>query len=65
MKKVIRFYTKTIYGNPLDYVLEKGDAEIISKLIGKRTISSVERELIRDLSGGLVEFKEVLAPRVN
>ena len=65
MKKVIRFYTKTIYGNSLDYVLEKGDAEIISKLTGKRTISSVERELIRDLAGGFVEFKEVLAPRVN
>jgi hypothetical protein len=63
MKKVIEFYSKTIYGNSLEYVANKGDAEIISKLTGKRTISSVERELIRDLTGSLVEFKEVLAPK--
>jgi hypothetical protein len=63
MKKVIEFYSKTIYGNSLEYVVNKGDAEIISKLTGKRTISSVERELIRDLTGSLVEFKEVLAPK--
>jgi len=63
MKKVIEFYSKDIYGNRLEYVLNKGDADIIRQLTGKKTISGVERELIRDLTGSLVDFKEVLAPK--
>jgi len=63
MKKVIEFYSKDIYGNRLEYVLNKGDADIIRKLTGKKTISGIERELIRDLTGSFVEFKEVFAPK--
>lgn len=63
MKKVIEFYSKDVYGNRLEYVLNKGDADIIRQLTGKKTISGVERELIRDLTGSLVDFKEVLAPK--
>jgi hypothetical protein len=60
MSKTILFYSREVYGNVLEYVLDKGDADIISQLTGKKTITGVERELIRDLTGGLVEFKEVL-----
>jgi hypothetical protein len=60
MSKTILFYSREVYGNTLEYVLDKGDADIISQLTGKKTITGVERELIRDLTGGLVEFKEVL-----
>ena len=63
MKKVIEFYSKDVYGNRLEYVLNKSDADIIRQLTGKKTISGIERELIRDLTGSLVDFKEVLAPR--
>lgn len=63
MKKVIEFYSKDVYGNRLEYVLNKSDADIIRKLTGKKTISGIERELIRDLTGSLVDFKEVLAPK--
>jgi len=60
MSKTILFYSREVYGNVLEYVLDKGDADIIKQLTGKKTITGIERELIRDLTGGLVEFKEVL-----
>jgi hypothetical protein len=60
MSKTILFYSREVYGNTLEYVLDKGDADIIRQLTGKKTITGVERELIRDLTGGSVEFKEVL-----
>lgn len=63
MKKVIEFYSKDVYGNRLEYVVNKSDADIIRQLTGKKTISGIERELIRDLTGSLVDFKEVLAPK--
>ena len=63
MKKAIQFYSREVYGNHLEYISNKDDADIIRKLTGKKTISGVERELIRDLTGGLVTFEEVLAPK--
>ena len=63
MSKVIELYSKDVYGNRLEYVVNKDDADIIRQLTGKKTITGVERELIRDLTGKSVEFKEVLAPK--
>ena len=63
MSKVIEFYSKDVYGYRLEYVVNKNDADIIRQLTGKKTITGVERELIRDLTGKSVEFKEVLAPK--
>ena len=63
MTKVIEYYSKEVYGNSLEYVVNKDDAYIISRLTGKKTISEIERELIRDLTGSFIQFKEVLAPR--
>jgi len=61
--KTINFYSKEVYGNRLEYIENKADAEILQRLTGKKTISGVERELIRDLTGGLVSFMEVLPPK--
>jgi hypothetical protein len=61
--KTIEFYSREVYGNRLEYVVNKADANIIQKLTGKKTITEIERELIRDLTGSLVDFKEVLAPK--
>lgn len=46
-----------------EYVANPGDAGIIAGLTGKKTIDSVVRELIRDLTGGDIRFEEILAPR--
>ena len=61
--KTIEFYSREVYGNRLEYVVNKADANIIQKLTRKKTITGIERELIRDLTGSLVDFKEVLAPK--
>jgi DNA replication initiation complex subunit (GINS family) len=61
--KTIEFYSREVYGNRLEYVVNKADADIIRKLTGKKTITGTERELIRDLTGNSVNFKEVLAPK--
>jgi len=62
MKRTIEFYNREVYGTTREYVANENDANIIFKLTGKKTITSVERELIRDLSGGLVDFKQILPP---
>lgn len=62
MSKTIEFYNREVYGNLREYVANEGDANIIYRLTGKKTITSVERELIRDLSGGLIHFKQILPP---
>lgn len=62
MKKVIQYYRKDVFGVVREYVVDKGDAGIIQRLTGQKTINGVVRELIRDLSGGNIEFKEVIAP---
>ena len=61
--KTIQFYSRDVYGNRLEYISNKADADILRRLTGKKTISGVERELIRDLTGGLVTFEQVLAPK--
>jgi hypothetical protein len=63
MKKTILFYSREVYGNSLEYIVNEADANIVRQLTGKKTISSKERELIRDLTGNLVDFKEVFAPK--
>lgn len=63
MNKTIEYYSKEVYGNCLEYVINKDDAHIIKQLTGKKTISEIERELIRDLTGSFIEFKEVLPPK--
>ena len=62
MKKTIEFYNREVYGVVREYVSNEKDAEIIYRLTGKKTLTSVERELIRDLSGGFVDFKQILPP---
>ena len=58
-KKVIKFVVREVYGNSLEYVASKGDAKIILGLTGQKTINGRVRELIRDLTGGSVDFERV------
>jgi hypothetical protein len=62
MEKIIQYYTREVYGNKLEYVRDVSEAKIIQQLTGKKTITSVERELLHDLSGGAVRFEQCFAP---
>lgn len=60
--KTIKYYVKSNYGVPMEYIHPDsvGDAKIIQQLTGKKTVTGVVRELIRDLSGGTIRFEQVL-----
>ena len=60
--KTIKFYRKNVWGKNVEYVLDQGDAQIIKQLTGQITINSVIRELLRDISAGLIQWEEVIAP---
>lgn len=57
--KIIQYYVREVYGNPLEYVKDASDAKILQLLTGHKTIDSRVRELVRDLTGGLVTFQQV------
>ena len=61
---VIKWYRKRNYGVEHEYIHPEsaGDAGIISQLTGKNTITGVIRELVCDLTRGMVKWEEVLAP---
>lgn len=60
MKKIIKYKVESQYGQRREFVVDSGDASIITQLTGKKTIDGVIRELIRDLTGGMVSFEQVL-----
>lgn len=64
MKKIIKFYRTRQYGTDREFIHPacEADAGIIRQLTGQRTIDGRIRELIRDLTGGLIAFEEVVAP---
>ena len=59
MKKIIQYRVREVYGQPLEYVVNEGDAKIIQELTGKKTVTGVMRELLRDLTSGGIEFERV------
>jgi hypothetical protein len=60
MKKTIEFYVREHYGNRCEYIKNEHDAEIVRRLTGKKTVNSVVRELLHDLSAGTINFVQVL-----
>ena len=60
MKKIIQYRVREVYGNPLEYVVNEGDANTITHLTGKKTINLVVRSLIEKLSDGMITFERVM-----
>lgn len=66
--KTIKYYRTNQWGVEREFVHpdSAGDAQIIQRLTGKKTIDGTTRELFRDLFGGHgpagLEWKEVVAP---
>ena len=63
--KVIRYYTKSVYGTPTEYIHpdDKFEAAAVAHLTSKKTINHTTRRLISELSGNYIQFQEVLAPK--
>ena len=62
MQTKIKYYVQHIYGVPREKFIDKAQEAIFIQLTGRKTLDSVSRELIRDLSGSSVEFEQVLPP---
>ena len=62
MKTTIRYYVQNIYGVRREKFLDKKQESVFIQLTGRKTLDSVSRELIRDLSGSSVEFEQILPP---
>ena len=62
MKTTIKYYTQNIYGVRREKFIDKGQENVFIQLTGRKTLDSVSRELIRDLSGSSIEFEQVLPP---
>ena len=71
MKKQIKYYKILSYKNFLGVFTKsvelihpdnKADGEIIRQLTGQKELNGVIRELIRDLTGGQIQFVETVAP---
>lgn len=61
MNKIkIRYYVENIYGVRREKFAVKAQEIVFSKLTGRKTLDSVSRELLRDLTEGAVEFEQVL-----
>jgi len=62
MKTTIKYYSQNIYGVRREKFVDKKQESVFFQLTGRRTLDSVSRELIRDLSGSGIEFEQVLPP---
>lgn len=62
MKIVISYYVQNIYGVRREKFIDKSVEGIYARLTGRKTLDSVSRELVRDLTAGAVEFQQVLPP---
>jgi hypothetical protein len=62
LPRVILYFRKSVYGVTHEYVADLGDAKIIAGLTGKTTIDGRVRELIRDLTGGMIAFRQIPMP---
>ena len=58
--KVIEYYIREIYGMERGYILDPKDAKLVMELTGKKTIDHRTREVIRDLSGDMIQFQQVM-----
>lgn len=62
MPTIIKYYTKNVYGQTLEYVLDGTQAATLQRLTGKKTIDSTTRANIVALTEGKVQFERVFEP---
>ncbi len=56
----MQFYTKSVYGKPLEYLVSKEDNETLGMLSGQKTLNFTIKRALERLG---VEFVEVLQPK--
>jgi hypothetical protein len=62
-KTIIKFYTESVYGVDREKFVDHAQRDIYKALTGRLTLDTVSRELLRDLTGGGIEFQQVINPK--
>lgn len=57
---IIKYYVQNIYGVKREKFLDKAQEDVFVKLTGRKTLDSISRELLRDLTGGAISFEQVI-----
>jgi hypothetical protein len=67
MKKEIKYYRTVQYGTVREFIHpeSEGDGQIIRQLTGQKTLDGRIRELIRDLTCGMIQFTETVMPNAR
>lgn len=60
MQKTYKWYSKSVYGNTLNYFADQNDARYWYNISGKRTISRFEMNQLTALTG--ISFERVFEP---
>ncbi len=60
--KIVQFYSKNVYGRPLEFVIDPETAAQIASLTGRKTVTAGERQMITALADGSIVFEQVLEP---
>ena len=58
----IEYYVQNIYGVAREKFANSTQEQVFKSLTGRKTLDSVSRELLRDLTNGAVYFEQVLPP---
>lgn len=56
----IKYYVENVYGVRREKFVDKGQQDTFWKLTGRKTLDSMSRELVRDFTGGSVDFEQIL-----
>lgn len=56
----IKYYIENVYGVRREKFFDKAQQDVFYKLTGRKTLDSISRELVRDFTGGSVDFEQVL-----
>lgn len=59
---IIEYFVRESYGRKLEHIVDDAQRRIVQNLTRQKTIDGVIRELLRDLTGGAIIWKQVLAP---
>ena len=65
MPKIIKYYTKSNYGNIVEYIHSDNlyEQNLIWSLTNKKTINGTIRQQIEKLTNDFIKFQEVIAPK--
>lgn len=61
----IEYYCKNVYGNKLNFLADTNQANGFRMMTGRKTFTTKDQRGLSALMGKIIEWKEVLEPRME